>query len=35
MAALGIDPTVQLQTPIGRPMFLSEGTPIAALLAKG
>jgi hypothetical protein len=35
IAALGIDPTVQLQTPIGRPMFLSEGTPIGPLLAKG
>jgi len=32
MVALGIDPGLELQTPIGRPMFLSDGKPITALL---
>jgi len=32
LAALGIDHGIELQTPIGRPMFLSEGSPITALL---
>jgi hypothetical protein len=32
LAALGIDHGIELQTPIGRPMFLSEGNPITALL---
>ncbi len=33
MNAVGVDPTEQLQTPIGRPMFLSEGTPIRSVLS--
>lgn len=32
LAALGIDPALELQTPIQRPMKLSEGTPIAGLI---
>lgn len=32
LTALGIDHGLELQTPIGRPMFLSDGKPIAALL---
>lgn len=32
LAALGIDPAVEVLAPIGRPMKLSEGTPVRALL---
>jgi hypothetical protein len=32
LAALGINHRLELQTPIGRPMLLSDGTPIATLL---
>lgn len=32
LSALGIDPELELQTPIKRPMKLSEGTPIAGLI---
>jgi len=35
LTALGIDPKIQLETPIRRPMRLSEGEPIGALLADG
>lgn len=32
LAAVGVDPEKVMQTPIGRPMSLSEGKPIAAIL---
>lgn len=32
LSALGIDPAKELMTPVGRPLKLSEGTPIKALL---
>jgi uncharacterized protein (DUF1501 family) len=32
MSAVGVDWTEEIQTPIGRPLKLSEGTPIARLL---
>lgn len=33
LKAVGIDHSVQLQTPIGRPMTISEGTPIQSVLS--
>ena len=33
LTALGIDPTVELKTPIGRPLTLSHGTPLKEILA--
>jgi hypothetical protein len=35
LAALGVNHRLELQTPIGRPMLLSDGNPIAALLKHG
>ena len=32
LKALSIDYTQELETPIGRPMAISEGTPIAQLI---
>jgi uncharacterized protein (DUF1501 family) len=34
LTALGIEPSVELLTPIGRPLRLSEGRPVSALLAE-
>ncbi len=33
LQAIGIDHSVQLQTPIGRPMTISEGIPIKSVLS--
>ncbi|SFI77324.1 DUF1501 domain-containing protein [Planctomicrobium piriforme] len=33
LTLLGLDPTLEIQTPIGRPIRLSEGTPVASLLS--
>lgn len=33
LSALGIDHSVQLETPVGRPMTISEGEPIASVLS--
>lgn len=35
LTALGIDPSIQLQTPIQRPLHISQGEPIRRLLANG